>query len=106
MRRTILGGLFAVSLVLPAAASATVVRETTAREAPASQTQEPAPTPHGRATRTNGPGNEGGASLGGGMMGGNAPGRVYEPNRTPVDTSTQGPVNDVNPRTPPAKPAP
>jgi hypothetical protein len=105
MRRTILGGLFAVSLVVPSAVSAAPVRET-GREVPSPQSQSQSPFVRGHIAQPSQQGNEGGASLGSGMVGGNDPGRVAEPERTPVDPSTRGPVNDVNPKTPPLKPVP
>jgi hypothetical protein len=103
MRRTLLGGLFAISLVVPAVASATPLRDT-AKEIGSPQGQ--APLVRGHLGQLNQGDTEGGASLGNGMMGGNDPGRVNQPGRTPVDPSIPGPVNDVNPKTPPAKPVP
>jgi hypothetical protein len=81
MRKTLLGGLMAAILSLPAAALAK--QNATIGEPRLSPTNVPHPVD----SRT---------SLGGGMQGGNEPGHTTGPGGAQVDTTARGPVNDVD----------
>jgi len=100
MRRTILAGLVAVSLGAPAVAMA--------KQSIGVNTNEPAPAatqqlndsqqlrdrfvrPHDNPT------NGSGMTIGGGMDAGNEPGHVTGPGNAPIDNSSRGPINDVQP---------
>jgi len=99
MRRTILGALVAASLGLPAVALAKPTTGMNTRGDAAQPLREGQQSTRDRAVRPHDmPANgSGGGSLGGGMQGGNETGHVTGPGNAPIDNSTRGPINDVQP---------
>ncbi len=101
MRRTILGGILAASLSLPAlalAAPATGQNTATQSQPQPNEAVRDAPVERDRSVRPHDqPANGTGASIGAGMDAGNDPGHVTGPGNAPVDNSARGPLNDVTP---------
>lgn len=100
MRRTIFAGLIAASLGAPAVALA--------KQATGLNTSEPAPTATQQLNNTQQlrdrfvrphdvSANGSGMTIGGGMDAGNETGHVTGPGNAPIDDSTRGPLNDVQP---------
>lgn len=97
MRRTILGGILAVSLALPAAAlAAPTTGQNTANEI---QPNRESPVERDRVVRPHDQAGNGTTpnSIGAGMDAGSDPGHVTGPGNAPVDNSTRGPLDDVTP---------
>jgi hypothetical protein len=100
MSRTLIGGLFAAALLVPATSFAVPQRDSSSCRpqplTPNSADQMPPRSLTNKPINAS-PADPGTSSLGSGMVGGNEPGHVASPGTTPIDLDTRGPLNDVQP---------
>ncbi|HEX9105372.1 MAG TPA: hypothetical protein VF997_24345 [Polyangia bacterium] len=98
MRRTILGAVIAASLGVPAVSFAAPSRGLNTNSPQPNQQLRDSPIEKDRVMRPfDQSANGTGATLGGGMQGGNESGHVTGPGNAPIDNSSRGPINDVQP---------
>lgn len=100
MRRTIFAGLIAAAIGVPAAALAkpTTGLNTNDLSPPQMNQFNTSQQTRDRFTRAHDvTANGTGATIGAGMEAGNDPGHVTGPGNSPIDNSTRGPLNDVQP---------